>query len=87
MDKQQMEIFDRGYNEGFLFASQAMASRVIRLIMQHPTWMLEPDRRQAIADIKLSAKHMMVRKGVIPSSYKVIMGLAEEVPLDFDMDY
>ena len=84
-NKEKFEAFGNGYNEGYFMAAQQVASVVIRLIKNHPSWMLEPERRAAIAEVKLATKHLLVRRGIIPSSYDVIRGKAEEVKLDFDM--
>lgn len=84
-NKEIFEHFDSGYKEGYFQAAQEVASVVLRLIENHPSWMLDPERRAAIAEVKLATKHLLVRRGIIPSSYDVIMGKAEEVKLDFDM--
>ena len=83
--KEHFEVYENGYREGYFIAAQQLASTVLRLINNHPTWMLDPERRAAIAEVKLATKHLLVRRGIIPSSYDVIMGKAEEVKLDFDM--
>lgn len=83
--KEHFEVYENGYREGYFIAAQQVASTVLRLINNHPSWMLDPERRAAIAEVKLATKHLLVRRGIIPSSYDVIMGKAEEVKLDFDM--
>ncbi|MBO4661239.1 MAG: hypothetical protein J5630_00860 [Bacteroidaceae bacterium] len=84
-NKEHFEVYENGYREGYFIAAQQLASTVLRLINNHPSWMLDPERRAAIAEVKLATKHLLVRRGIIPSSYDVIMGKAEEVKLDFDM--
>lgn len=84
-NKEHFEVYENGYREGFFMAAQQLASTVLRLINNHPSWMLDPERRAAIAEVKLATKHLLVRRGIIPSSYDVIMGKAEEVKLDFDI--
>lgn len=84
---EKMTTFESGYNEGFFFAAQAVASVVLRLIYNHPSWMLEPSRKQAVAEIKLATKHILNKRGLIPTSHQVIMGQAEEVPVDFNLQY
>lgn len=79
--------FQSGYNEGFFYAAQVVASMAIRLINNHPSWMLDPSRKQAIAEIKLSTKRILNKQGLIPTSYEVIMGKANDVPVDFDLQY
>lgn len=82
-----MQTFESGYREGFFFAAQALASRVIRIIHQHQSWMLDPEKKQAIAEIKLTTKNLLKKRGIIPTSYEVITGKAEDVPVDFNMNY
>ena len=84
-NKEHFEVYENGYREGYFMAAQQLASTVLSLINNHPSWMLDPERRAAIADVKLATKHLLVRRGIIPSSYDVIRGKAEEVKLDFDM--
>lgn len=79
--------FESGYNEGFFFAAQAVASMAIRLINNHPSWMLDPSRKQAIAEIKLATKHILNKRGIVPTTYEVLMGKAVDVPVDFDLKY
>ena len=62
--------FESGYNEGFFFAAQAVASMAIRLIYNHPSWMLDSSCRQAVAEIKLATKHILRKRGLIPSSHE-----------------
>lgn len=83
--KEHFEVFENGYKEGYFMAAQQVASVVIRLINNHPSWMLDPERRQAIAEIKLATKHLLRKRDIIPNSYDVIMGKAEDVPVDFNM--
>ena len=83
--KEHFEVFENGYKEGYFMAAQQVASVVIRLINNHPSWMLDPERRQAIAEIKLATKHLLRKRDIIPSSYDVIMGKAKDVPVDFNM--
>lgn len=66
-------------------AAQQVASVVIRLINNHPSWMLDPERRQAIAEIKLATKHLLRKRDIIPYSHDVIAGKAKDVPVDFNM--
>ena len=87
MTNDEITKFESGYNEGFFYAAQAVASAVLRLIDNHPRWMLDPDRRQAKAEIKLATKHILQKRGLIPYSYDVMMGKAEDVPVDFNLQY
>lgn len=82
-----MTTFESGYNEGFFFAAQAVASEVLRLIYNHPSWMLESSRKQAVAEIKLATKYILVKRRLIPTTYQVMTGQAEEVPVDFNLQY
>lgn len=87
MNNEIFTTFESGYNEGFFFAAQAVASVVLRLIDNHPSWMLESSRKQAKAEIKLATKHILQKRGIIPSSYQVMTGKAEDVPVDFNLQY
>ncbi|MBQ9368939.1 MAG: hypothetical protein IJT83_14245 [Victivallales bacterium] len=87
MTNDEITKFESGYNEGFFYAAQAVASAVLRLIDNHPRWMLDPDRRQAKAEIKLATKRILQKRGLIPYSYDVMMGKAEDVPVDFNLQY
>lgn len=83
--KEHFEVFENGYKEGYFIAAQQVASVVIRLINNHPSWMLDHERRQAIAEIKLATKHLLRKRDIIPSSHDVIVGKAKDVPVDFNM--
>lgn len=83
--KEKFEAFGNGYKEGYFMAAQQVASVVIRLINNHPSWMLEPSRKESVAAIKLATKHLLSKQGIIPYSHDVITGKAEEVPVNFDM--
>lgn len=87
MTEQEFQKYNSGYNEGFFFAAQALASRILRLIDNHPSWMLEPDKRQAKAEIKLVTKHLLQKRRIIPTSYDVTTGKAENVEIDFNTQY
>ena len=84
-NKEHFAVYNSGYNEGYLIAAQEVASNILRLIFNHPSWMTESKRKEAIADIKLSTKTLLSRKGIIPTMNQVITGKAEEEPLNFDM--
>ena len=87
MTQEEIQKFETGYNEGFFFAAQAVASVVLRLIDNHPSWMLDHNRKQAKAEIKLATKHILQKRKLIPTSYQIMMGQAEEVPVDFNLNY
>ena len=78
-----MKKFESGYNEGFFYAAQVVASEVIRLINNH-CWMLPSDKTQAVAQIKLSTRVILERRKLVPTTYQVLRG-AEDVPLNFDL--
>lgn len=84
-NKEKFEAFDNGYKEGYFQAAQEVASVVLRLIDNHPSWMLDPSRRVAKAEIKLATRHLLSKRGIIPYAHDVITGKAEEVTVDFDM--
>lgn len=78
-----MKKFESGYNEGFFYAAQMVASEVIRLINNH-RWMLPSDKKQAVAQIKLSTRAILESRKLVPTTYQVLRG-AEDVPLNFDL--
>jgi hypothetical protein len=84
-NKEHFEVYENGYKEGYFMAAQQVASVVLRLIDNHPSWMLDPSRRVAKAEIKLATRHMLSKRGIIPYAHDVITGKAEEVTVDFDM--
>lgn len=83
MTTEEMKKFESGYNEGFLYAAQVVASEVIRLINTH-RWMLPSDKTQAVAQIKLSTRAILEHRKLVPTTYQVIRG-AEDVPLNFEL--
>ena len=84
-NKEHFEVYENGYKEGYFMAAQQVASVVLRLIDNHPSWMLKPEREQAKASIKLATKHLLSKRGIIPYSHDVITGKAEDITVDFDM--
>ena len=86
MTKEEMQKYESGFNEGVLFATQAVTSLILRTINQHGLWMTPADRTQANATIKLNARYFLQRRKLVPSTYAVLRGEAEDVKLDFNMD-
>lgn len=78
-----MKKFESGYNEGFFYATQLVASKMIRLVNQH-NWVLPADKAKAIAEIKLSTRRVLEARKLVPTTYEVLRG-AEDVPLNFDL--
>ena len=85
MTKGEMQKYDSGFNEGFLYASQVVAGAIIRIIHNHPEWMLPNDRTQAVAQIQLTTRYILQKRKLIPAAYQVIRGQAEDVELDFNI--
>lgn len=81
-----MQKFDSGFNEGFLYAAQVVASAIIRSINNNPKWMMPNDRRQAVAQIQLTTRYILQKRKLVPTTYQVMRGQAEDVKLDFNMD-
>lgn len=81
-----MKKYDSGFNDGVMYAVQLTASNVLRLIDNHPTWMLKSDKAKAKAEIRLLTRRILQRRRLVPSTYSVIRGEAEDVELDFNMD-
>lgn len=85
MKLDSIQHFESGFNEGFLYASQVVASAIIRSIHNHPRWMLPRDREQAVAQIKLSTRFILEKRKLVPTTYQVMRGKADDVILDFDL--
>lgn len=80
-----MAKFESGFNEGFLYAAQVVASAVLRSINNHPSWMLPPHRAQAQAQIKLTTRSILEKRKLVPTTHQVMRGQAEDVKLDFNI--
>lgn len=85
MTKNEMQIYNRGFNEGFLYAAQVVASAIIRSIHLHPEWMLQNDRTNAVAQIQLTTRYILQKRKIIPTKYEIIQGKAKDVKLDFNI--
>lgn len=83
--KDFQEAYNKGYSAGYLQAAQEVASTILRLIDNHPSWILPGDRAAVAAEIKMATRHRLQRKGLVPSTYEIMRGRAEDVPLDFNM--
>lgn len=86
MTKEEMQKYESGFNEGVLFAAQATASLILRTINQNGFLMTPGDRTRANATIRLAVRHFLQKRKLIPSTYAVMRGEAEDVKLDFNMD-
>lgn len=84
MTKDEMQKYDSGFNEGFLYAAQVVASAIIRTIHNHPKWMLPNDRTQAVAQIRLTTRYILQKRKLVPTTYQVMQG-AEDIKLDFNI--
>jgi hypothetical protein len=85
MTQEEMQLFDRGHNQGVFYGVQLATSEILRVLDSHERWMLPTDRRQAYAAIKMEAERILQKRGLMPYSYDVLMGKAEKVELDFNM--
>lgn len=86
MTQEELRKYNSGFNEGVLFAAQAVTSLILRNINQHNLWMLPTTRTQANATIQLAVRHFLQKRKLVPSTYDVMRGKAEDVKLDFNMD-
>lgn len=84
MTQEEMQLFDRGYNEGVMYAIQLMAREALCIVATQ-LHLLEPDRAQMSARIKMQAKRLLQKRGLVPFEYDVMMGKAEDVELDFNI--
>lgn len=85
MTKEEMQKFESGFNEGFLYAAQVVASAIIRSINNNSRWMLPNDRKQAVAQIQLTTRYILQKRKLVPTTYQVMRGQAEDVKLDFNI--
>lgn len=85
MTKEEIQKFESGFNEGFLYAAQVVASEIIRCINNHHSWMLPKDREVAKNHIKLTTRFILEKRKLVPTTYQVLRGKAEDVKLDFDI--
>jgi hypothetical protein len=85
MEDDVFERYQSAYNEGIMFAAQMVASRIIRMMNNGEIKMLPADKTVAIAKVKLSVEYFLAERKIIPTSYEVMRGKAEQVELDFNM--
>ena len=85
MTKEEMQKDDSGFNEGFLYAAQVVASAIIRTIHNHPKWMLPNDRTQAVSQIQITTRYILQKRKLVPTTYQVLQGEAEDVKLNFNI--
>ena len=86
MTPEELQKYNSGFNEGVLFAAQAVTSIILRNINQHNLWMLPAVRTQANATIQLAVRHFLQKRKLVPTTYDVMRGNAEDVKLDFNMN-
>lgn len=85
MTQEEMQLFDRGYNEGVMYAVQLMAREALRIVATQ-NCLLKSDRVQMSARIKMQARRLLQQRGLVPFEYDVMMGKAEDVELDFNIE-
>lgn len=85
MGADDFKKFESGFNEGFLLAAQVVASRILVSINAHPSMMLPSDRERFKAQVKLITRHILEQRKLIPTTYQVLRGEAEEVKLNFQL--
>lgn len=85
MTKDEIQIYDSGFNEGFLYAAQVVASAIIRSIHSHPEWMLKNDRTKAVTQIQLTTRYILQKRKIVPTKYEIIQGKAKDIKLDFNI--
>ena len=83
MTQEEISKYDSGFNEGFLYAAQVVASAIIQNINDNPSRMLPNARMAAVADIKLTTRHILQKRVLVPTYYEVIRDPANVVKLDF----
>ena len=84
MTQEEIDKFNSGYNEGFLYAVQLMAGEAIRTIHNQPR-ILGVDKTIVTAKIKQKAATVLKKRGLMPYTYEVLTGKADKVELDFNL--
>lgn len=84
MTQDEIKLFNKGYNEGYMHAIQLMASECINIVNIQNT-LLNSDRKQMNAKIKMTAKHILQKRKLIPYEYDIMTSKAEPVELNFKM--
>ena len=84
MTDEEYKRLEAQFNEGILLGVQAATGKMIEILQLHPSWMTPRGLSQATAQFKISARNMLEKRGIVPTSYEVIRG-AEDVQLDFDV--
>lgn len=84
MTGEEYKRLEAQFNEGILFGVQAATGKMIELLRLNPSWTTPRGLTQATARFKISARNMLAKRGIVPTSFEVIRG-AEDVPLDFDV--
>lgn len=84
MTEEEMRKLEIQFNEGILIGVQAATGKMIE-ILQQKSGITPQALSQTTAEFKLAAQNMLQRRGLIPSRYDVIRGIAEDVPLDFSI--
>lgn len=85
MNAEQIKIYDSGYNEGFFRAIEVLASMHLRTISNHHTMLLECDKRVLSAELRLTAKRILQKRGLVPWDHDVTTGKKEPVNINFDV--
>ena len=84
MTEEQYKRFDVQFNQCILLVLQSATGKMIELLQLNPSWTTPTGLTQATAQFKISARNMLAKRGLVPTSYDVIRG-AEDVQLDFDI--
>lgn len=84
LTEEEMELMERGFNQGFFAAVEIMANHAI-LAVNSKSGLLVPERRSLVMSIKFRAESILHQRKLVPSSYDVMMGRAEAVPIRFDV--
>ena len=84
MTEEEYKRLEAQFNEGILLGVQAATGKMIELLQLNPSWTTPNGLAQATAQFKISARNMLAKRGLVPTSYDVIRG-AEDVQLDFDI--
>lgn len=79
MNKEQIEIFSRGYDEGYWQGfGEAMKIALEVITHAHPKYILDPHKTALTATVKLRGKSVLQKKKMLPYAHDVITGKAED---------
>lgn len=79
MNKEQIELFGKGHDEGYWQGfGEAMKIALEVIATAHPKYLLDPHKVVLSSTISMRGKSVLQKKKMLPYSYDVITGKAED---------